>query len=217
MHRILNRLAILTALSLGILAQQVVLPTPNGVNTRARIVEPAEKVANPVAVVLDVQGTCNISNDGTNFRPLQKSAELAEGTTIQTTTSGRADIFLKQMATTVRLKPNSEITLNRVTQKKDQRDEVKTIVNVRKGKLLTVVHANVPGSSLDIKNAAGKTLTDTVAGGHYMVSADKIEKTGAARTFDAKTTAAIKDHMDIDELHALTETWKDSENPASKP
>ena len=33
---------------------------------------------------------------------------------------------------------------------------------------------------------------------------------------DAKTTAAIKDHMDIDELHAVTETWKDSENPGAE-
>jgi hypothetical protein len=217
MQRILNRFAILVAVNFGVLAQPVVIPTPSEVNTRARIVEPAEKVANPVAVVLDVQGVCKISNDGKNFRPLQKSSELAEGTTIQTTTSGTADIFLKRMATTVRLKPNSEITVNRVTQKKDQREEVKTSVNVRKGKMLTVVHANVPGSTLDIKNAAGKTLTDAVAGGHYMVSADKIEKASSSKTFDAKTTAAIKDHMDIDELHALTETWKDSENPASKP
>ena len=207
----------MAAVNLGVLAQQVVLPTPNGINTRSRVVEPAEKVANAVAIVLDVQGVVKISNDGKNFRPLKTSAELAEGCTIQTTTSGVADIFLKRMGTTVRLKPNSEITLNRVTQKKDQREEVNTIVNVRKGKMLTVVHANVPGSSLDIKNAAGKTLTDTVAGGHYMVSADKIEKVSASKTFDNKTTAAIKDHMDIDELHALTETWKDSENRGSQP
>jgi hypothetical protein len=174
-------------------------------------------VANAAAVVLNVEGVCKVSNDGTNFRPLKTSAELPEGVTIQTTTSGTADVFLKRMGTTIRLKPNSEITLNRVTHKKDQREEATTTVNVRKGKMLTVIHANVPGSSLEIKNAAGKTLTDTVAGGHYMVSADKIEKVKASKTFDDKTTAAIKDHMDIDELHALTETWKDSENHGSQP
>jgi hypothetical protein len=215
MRRILNGLLMLAVANVGVLAQQVVLPTPNGINTRTTIVEPPEKVANAVAIVLDVQGVCKISNDGQNFRPLKKSAELGEGVTIQTTTSGTADVFLKRMGTTVRLKPNSEITLNRTTQKKDQREEVNTVVNVRKGKMLTVVHANVPGSSLNIKNAAGKTLADAVAGGHYMVSADKIEKVSASKTFDDKTTAAIKDHMDIDELHALTETWKDSENPGS--
>ena len=79
--------------------------------------------------------------------------------------------------------------------------------------VLTVVHANVPGSSLEIKNAAGKKLTDSAAGSHHVVSADTIENTKSSANFDPKISSAIKDHMDLDELRAMTETLNTSENP----
>jgi hypothetical protein len=215
MKLILNRLAILTALNLGVLAQQVVLtPPPNtNPNNRYTIVEPPEKVENAAAVVLDVQGNCQVSNDGTNFRVLKKSAELGDVCTIRTGPQSSADVFLKRMGTTVRLKPNTEINFNRVSQKKDERPELNTTVDVRKGKMLAVVHSNVPGSSLDIKNAAGKKLSDTTAGSRYMVSADTIENTKSGANFDSKISATIKDQIDIDDLRAMSETINTSGNP----
>jgi len=215
MNRHLISLAILVALDLGVLAQPVVItPPPNAnANTRSFIVEPPEKVENAVAIVLDVQGDCTISNDGKNFRPLKKSAELGENATIRTSSQSSADVFLKRMGATVRLKPNTEINLNRVIQKKDQRQELNTTVDVRKGKMLTVIHANVPGSSLEIKNAAGKKITDTTAGSRYTVSADTIENTKSSSNFDQKTSTAIKEQMELDELRAMTETLNTSENP----
>ena len=224
MQRVFNGLALAAALTLGAFAQQVVLTPPTGVNTRSRTIEPAEKTVDPVAIVLEAQGDCKVSNDGKKFRVLKKTAELGQGVTIRTGSQGTTDLFLKRMGTTVRLKPNSEITLNRVAQTKDERHELNTVVNVRKGKMLTVVHANVPGSSLDIKNAAGKSLTDTVAGGRYMISADKVENmspeqlpAGAENGYDEKMALAIKEQIEFDEVQALSETWKDSENPGLEP
>jgi hypothetical protein len=224
MQRILSYLAMAGALNMGAIAQVVVLPPQSDIPAHAVIIEPPEMVENAVTVVLSVHGNCKVSNDGRKFRDLRKNAELGEGVTIRTGSSGTADLFLKRMGTTVRLKPNSEITLNRTEQTKDERHELNTIVNVRKGKMLTVVHANVPGSSLDIKNAAGKSLTDTLAGGRYMVSADKIENVspeqlpaGAAKDFDEKVSNAIKEQIEFDQVQALSETWKDSENPGLEP
>ena len=75
MKLILNRLAILVALNVGVLAQQVVITPPANANpnTRSFIVEPPEKVENAAAIVLDVQGDCQVSNDGKNFRCHQRS------------------------------------------------------------------------------------------------------------------------------------------------
>jgi hypothetical protein len=215
MKLILNRLAILAAFNLGVLAQPVVITPPanSNPNNRYTIVEPPEKVENAAAVVLDVQGDCQVSNDGTNFRILKKSAELGDNVTIRTGAQGSADVFLKRMGTTVRLKPNTEISLNRVSKKKDERHELATTVDVRKGKMLAVVHSNVAGSSLEIKNAVGKKLTDTTAGSRYMVSADTIENTKSGANFDSKISATIKDQIDIDDLRATTETINTSGNP----
>jgi hypothetical protein len=215
MKLILNRLAILAVFNLGVLAQPVVLtPPPNSnPNNRYNIVEPPEKVENAAAVVLDVQGDCQVSNDGPNFRALKKSAELGDTATIRTGPQSSADVFLKRMGTTVRLKPNTEINFNRVSQKKDERQELKTTVDVRKGKVVAVVHSNVPGSSLAIKNAAGKKLSAATAGSSYMVSADTIETTKSRANFDKKISATIKDQMDIDDLRATTETINTSGNP----
>jgi len=215
MKLILNGLAIVAAFNLGVLAQPVVLTPPAGSNPNNRytIVEPPEKVENAAAVALDVQGDCTVSNDGTNFRGLKKNAELGENATIRTGPQSSADVFLKRMGTTVRLKPNTEISFNRVSKKKDQRQELNTTVDVRKGKMLAVVHSNVAGSSLDIKNAAGKKLSDTTAGSRYMVSADTIESTKSGANFDSKISATIKDQIDIDDLRATTEAINTSGNP----
>lgn len=207
----------MAVLSVGVVAQPVVLPSPVGNNSRAIKIEPAEKVDNAVAIVLDAQGDCTVSNDGQNFRPLKKTAELGQGVTIRTAGSGSADVFLKRMGSTIRIKPNSEVFLNRTIAKKDQQSELNTAVEVRKGKMLAVLHKNVPGSSLDIKNAAGKTLTDKVAGSQYMISADKIEKVSSSDRLDEKTMTAVRDHMDLDEVRALSETFKGSENPGLQP
>jgi hypothetical protein len=215
MKLILNRLAILAVFNLGIFAQPVVLtPPPNAnPNNRYTVVEPPEKVENAAAVVLDVQGDCKISNDGTNFRALKKNAELGANATIRTGPQGSADVFLKRMGTTVRLKPNTEIVFNRVSKKKDERQELNTTVDVRKGKMLAVIHSNVAGSSLDIKNAAGKKLSGATAGLRYMVSAETIENTKSGANFDSKISATIKDQIDIDDLRAMTETINTSGNP----
>jgi hypothetical protein len=57
-----------------------------------------------------------------------------------------------------------------------------------------------------------------------MVSADKIENVspeqlpaGAAKDFDEKVSNAIKEQIEFDQVQALSETWKDSENPGLEP
>jgi hypothetical protein len=219
------------ALSVGTFAQLVVQPPPSGFGTTpsARVethVRP--KPSKPVvAVALDAQGTCKYSTDGKSFHHLKKNMLIPQGATVRTGSSGNTDLFLRRMGATVRVKPDSEVRLDQLEQKADQHKELNTVVNVRKGRLFTVIHTNVPGSSLDIKNSAGQSLTDTVAGGRYIVSASSIENAGpeklpagasASGEFDEKMSAAIKEQMEFDEVEALAETWANTGvNPGLEP
>ncbi|HUS37419.1 MAG TPA: hypothetical protein VM680_18880 [Verrucomicrobiae bacterium] len=174
------------------------------------------------AVALDVQGSCKYSTDGKKFHTLKKDMELPRKAVVKTGSSGNAQLFIRRMGATIRLEPNTEVTLERSEQPaKDEHQKLNTKVNVRKGKAVTVMHANIPDSSLDIKTAGGKSVTDPVLGSRYVVSADSVQdagpETAPAGDYNLKMQAVIKEQMELDEVQALAETWKNDENPGSEP
>ena len=226
MQWIAKHLAIMGVLQLGTFAQIIVQEPPAGFNPNVVIPKNSVRLQgkNPPisAIALDVQGSCKYSTDGKKFRTLKKLTELPKKAVVKTGSSGSAELFIRRMGATIRLEPNSEVILERIEQSgKAEHQELNTKVNVRKGKAVTVVHANIPGSSLDIKNVGGKSVTDPVLGSRYVVSADSVQdagpETAPAGDSNVKMLAAIKEQMELDEVQALAETWKNDQNPGLDP
>ena len=221
MRRVAKYLALAGVLNMGAFAQIIVAPPPEGFTPGRMVQKKSARIQDknpPVsAIALEVDGSCKFSLDGKKFRDLKVDTELPRKAIVKTGSSGRAELFIKRMGSTIRLEPNSEISLERFQQVgKDEHVDLNTKVQVLKGKAITVVHANIPGSSLDLKNAGGKSLTDPVLGSSYVVTATDIENGGAdaARAdFSPKMKEAIKEQMEFDELQALAEAWRDDENP----
>jgi hypothetical protein len=226
MQRIAKYLAIASVLPLGAFAQIIVSEPPQGFTPNVIVSRKAPRIQDknpPVsAIALDIQGPCKYSIDGKKFHTLKKDTELPRKATVRTGSSGNAELFIKRMGATIRMEPNSEVVFERTEQPgKDEHQELNTTVSVRKGKATTVVHRNIAGSSLDLKNGAGKSVTDPVLGSRYVISADSIQdagaETGLSGDFNPKMQAAIKEQMELDEIGALAETWKEDENPGLLP
>lgn len=226
MQRITKYLALACVLKLGATAQIVVSEPPIGYEPPGRISRPSAHIQDknpPVsAIVLDVKGPTKYSVDGKKFRNLKKNTELPKRAIVKTGSTGQTELFVKRMGATLRVEPGSEISLERLQLAgKDEHQALNTKVTVRKGKAVTVVHANVAGSSLDIRNAGGKSISDPVHGSRYVVSADSIENAGPdtapAGDLNPKMAAAIKEQMEFDEIQALAESWSSDENPGLEP
>ena len=221
MRRIAKYLALAGVLNMGAFAQIIVAPPPEGLTPGRMVQKKSARIQDknpPVsAIALDVQGSSKFSIDGKKFYDLKNNTELPRKAIVKTGSSGHAELFIKRMGATIRLEPNSEISLERFQQiGKDEHIDLNTKVQVVKGKAITVVHANVPGSSLDLKNSGGKSLTDPVLGSRYVVTPTEIDNgdlEAARADFSPKMKEAIKEQMEFDELQALAEAWRDDENP----
>ena len=144
-----------------------------------------------------------------------------------------ADLFFRRTGTTVRLQAGTEIRIEKMTLTiKDGLPIVNTLLDLRKGRIFTVVRSNVAGSTLEIRNAAGRSVVEGSGVGRYIITADgtHVAATGSAiplklirengitviaagQQFDpkeGKTLAAspplwVKDMIELDELQAVTE------------
>jgi hypothetical protein len=222
MQRIFRILLIFSALETGALAQIVVAPPPPPI-TPTRTVTPLIRFnTNATAIVLEAQGTCKYSTNGTEFHNLKPGAELPEHIIVHTG-SGAVELFLRRMGACVRLQPNTDIVVDRTVQKVKDQNELNTSVEVRKGSILAVVQAEVAGSRLTIKNAAGNTVTLAKIGSRYKITADSIkegasEKLASENKGEAgrKLAAMVKEQVELDEVQGLAETSDDS-NPGLEP
>jgi hypothetical protein len=225
-QRIIKHLAVIGALQMGAFAQPIVLSPPADM-TPERTLNPTIRTtgtASGTALAVEVDGSCKYSIDGKSFHSLKKNFEIPEHATIRTGHSGNTELFVRRMGATVRLHPDTEIAVDRIKIPiKDEQKELKTTIEVRKGEVLTVVHATIPGSTLDIKNAAGETLKNATVGGRYEISANTIQIAGPEKlSFESKgeskekIAAMIKEQIDMDEVQGLAETSDDS-NPGLEP
>lgn len=213
-------IALAGALELGAYAQGIVLaPQPE---TTIRTLSPTVRrsgSANGSALAVEVEGVCKVSTNGAKFHNLKPGAELPEHAVVRTA-SGTVDLFVRRMGATIRLKPNTEVAIDRAARTvKDDQHELTTTVEVHKGSILSVVHANVAGSNFVIKNAAGNTLKDAAVGSRYVVSADAFKEAGSEKLAsemkgetNRKLAAIIREQVELDEVQGLAET-SDSSNP----
>ena len=225
MQRIFKLLALIGALQMGAFAQLIIQSPPRELTER-RVYSPTTRrsdMGNGTAVVIDAQGSCNYSTNGTKFQPLRPNSELPEHSIVRTG-AGTTDLFLRRMGATIRLEANTEIALDRTSHKlKGDQHEFTTSIEVRKGSILTVVHAIIAGSTLNIKNAAGNTLTGATVGSRYLVSKDSVKPGGPEKLASEyknessrKLAALVKQQVELDEVQGLAET-SDNSNPGLEP
>jgi len=218
-QHIIRHLALLGALQMGAFAQPIVL-SPQSVNTEIKA--PSTQIRDSrvlgSAMAVDVEGTCKYSTDGKKFHSVKQGAELPEHAILRTA-SGTVDLFVRRMGTAIRLQPDTEVVLDRVKGTKENLPEITTTIGVRKGTMLTVVYSSIPGSKLNVKNAAGQTLKGEFVGGRFNVSADSIQPAGAQKLAfeskgdaNAKMAALIKQQIELDEVQGLAETSENT-NP----
>ncbi len=215
----------------------------------------------PNAVVISIHGKCEYSEDGLRFFELksqhvftmapvrlnQKGAGKTnssfvfnQGAVIRTGKNSTVDIFLRRMGTTMRLQPSSEVKLEKMTRHmKDVMPVMETLLDLRTGRIFTVVRSLVPGSTLEIRNAAGRSVVEGGGGkGRYIITADGtqvteknsvvplkvIRQTGVTvitpgmqfsakegKLFALATPESVKLLIEFDELDSLTEQWAEEE------
>lgn len=163
----------------------------------------------PNAVILSVTGKCEYSLDGSNFTEIGKKDVftimvirpegnvartskphliLNQGAIVRTGSNSRVDIFLRRMGTTVRLQENTEIKFEKMSRHlSDGLPVMETLLALRTGRIFTVVRSMVPGSTLEIRNAAGRSMVEGGGGkGRYIITADGTHVT------DKKSTVPLK-------------------------
>ncbi|MBI5386960.1 MAG: hypothetical protein HZA90_19990 [Verrucomicrobia bacterium] len=128
----------------------------------------------PQAVVLSVNGKCNYSEDGKMFAPLKAKQVLKQGAVVRTGEGARTDLFFRRIGTTVRLQSGTEVKLEKMDRHlKDGKPVMETLLDLRTGRIFTVVRALVPGSTFAIRNAAGRSVVEGGGGkGRYIITAD---------------------------------------------
>jgi len=193
----------------------------------------SETDARPNAMTLSVHGKCDYSVDGVTFIKLEKGHDFEQGAFVRTGEDARTDLFFRRTGTTVRLQPGTEIKLEKMTATmKDGLPIEYTLLDLRAGRIFTVVRSKVEGSTLEIKNAAGRAVVEGSGVGRYIITADGthvsakgsaiplkvvgesgITIIGAGQQFakkDGQMLAAsssswVKELIEVDELQAVTE------------
>ncbi|MDB6056782.1 MAG: hypothetical protein JWO95_626 [Verrucomicrobiales bacterium] len=188
----------------------------------------------PQAIVVRVNGTCEWSEDGTHFQAAKAGEVFTEGVTLRTAANSRLDMFFRRIGTSVRLQEGTEVKLEKLERHmKEGTPQMETLLDLRAGRIFTVVRSLVPGCTFEIRNAAGRSVVEGGgAEGRYIVTADGthvtekkstaplkvIRETGVTviapgmrydakdgKTFSVSTPEAVKSLIDFDELHSLIE------------
>jgi hypothetical protein len=168
-HR-MNRtllISLLITLSLGAVSETIVAQAQP---VSVRVIETSDL---PQAVVISVHGRCEYSEDGSAFTELKTNQILTQGAVLRTLDDARADLFFRRIGTTVRLQADTEVRLEKMARSlKDGAAEMETLLDLRKGRIFTVVRSLVPGSTFEIRNAAGRSVVEGGGSGRYIITAD---------------------------------------------
>jgi hypothetical protein len=125
------------------------------------------------AEALTVSEKCDYSEDGVTFSNFERGHIFEQGAVLRTGDEARTDLFFRRSGTTVRLQPGTEIKLERIsTMRKDDHPSEHVILDLRTGSIFAVVRPAVTGSTLEISNAAGRSVVAGSGGGGYIITAD---------------------------------------------
>lgn len=204
-----------------------------------KIRQVTESGPEPQAVVMRVKGQAEISENGKDFEPIKEMQIIKQGAIVRTLEDSRVDIFFRRTGTSIRLQPSTEIKLEKMTREmKDNAAVLKTLLDLRTGRIFTVVRSFVPGSTLEIRNKAGRTIVEGSGNnGRFVITADgthvahtKSEvplkfagETGVTiikpgqkflaaqgKLMDLETPDEVTSLIEFDEIHALAESLENS-------
>ena len=138
-----------------------------------------EATAPPQALALSVNGKCDYSEDGKTFKALKAGQVITQGAVVRTGAKARTDLFFRRIGTTVRLQEGTEVRLEKMTREvKEGLPVMETLLDLRTGRIFTVVRSLVPGSTFEIRNAAGRSVVEGGEGyGRYIITADVTQVT----------------------------------------
>jgi CheY-like chemotaxis protein len=193
--------------------------------------------SHPTAVTLSAHGKCAYSMDGVNFSNLFRGVIFEQGTVIRTGDDSRADLFFRRTGTTVRLQAGTEMKIEKMAASvKNDLPVEDTLLDLRAGRIFTVVRSTVAGSTLEIRNAAGRAVVEGSGIGRYIITADgtHVTATGSViplkvigengitiiaagqvfakkegKVLAASPSAYVNDLIELDQLQAI----KDGVNP----
>jgi len=200
---------------------------------RQSAIQSPDSAAQPNAITISVRGKCDYSEDGVTFSRLERGQGLEQGAIVLTDATARTDLFFRRTGTVVRLQAGTEIRLEKMTlTTQDGLPVVHTLLDLRKGRIFTVVRSAVAGSTLEIRNAAGRAVVEGSGIGRYIITADGthvsakgsvipltvigesgITVIAAGEQFASKdgkmpavsTSLWVKELIELDELQASTE------------
>ncbi len=122
------------------------------------------------AKVLAVQGSAEISTDGTQWKALKRGEALHEGAWIRTSSSSAADLDLGRNGSQLRIMPNSTVSLAALTYEDTGLETVvNTQIELREGRVLGNVHKLAAASKYEVKSAKAVA---TIRGTRYDFQAD---------------------------------------------
>ena len=102
-------------------------------------------------MTLSARGKCEYSEDGVTFTNFERGHIFEQGAIIRTGENARTDLFFRRTGTTVRLQAGTEIKLDKMTlTMKDGLPIVDTLLDLRAGRIFTVVRSAVAGATLEI-------------------------------------------------------------------
>lgn len=232
MMSICHVLALLPFLACASVHAQTAVVTTTQVQPAKVVI--TETTDEPQALAVSVFGKCLYSEDGSTFVPLKAGHVFNQGDLVRTGEGARADLFFRRIGTTVRLQSGSEVMLEVMTRDmKDGKPVMKTLLDLRMGRIFTVVRSLVPGSTFEIRNAAGRSVVEGGGGkGRYIITAAglHVAETGSVvplkligetgvtvivpgMKYDAKegklfaleTPEAVASLIEMDEVDALAE------------
>jgi hypothetical protein len=129
--------------------------------------------------VLSTNGECLYSEDGTKFRALPLHGVLFEGAVIQTGKGSWSDLFIRKTGTTVRLAPESQMKIAKLSETSENGVLLlDTRLELRSGRIFTVVRSLAPSSTLEISDAAGHSVIEGGGLGCFMITAPGPDSAG---------------------------------------
>jgi hypothetical protein len=137
------------------------------------VVISAQSPVRPHAVAVSIQGKCDYSEDGVTFTNLERGRTLEQGAILRTGDGAKADLFFWRTGATVRLQGGTELRFEKmVINARAGRLATDIVLDLRAGKILTVVREVKADSILEIRNAAGRSVVEGSRAGRYIITAD---------------------------------------------
>lgn len=122
------------------------------------------------AKVLTVQGSAEISTDGTQWKALKRGEALHEGAWIRTSSASATDLDLGRNGSQLRIMPNSTVNLAALTYEDTGIETVvNTQIDLRAGRVLGNVHKLSAASKYEVKSTKAVA---TIRGTRYDFQAD---------------------------------------------